>query len=108
MTEEDKPQVIKDLEALDEALGELAENGTDAAEEAIEGAIGVLEALLDTDAGSDDEHAAANEALEDAKEALEAIAEGDADEDDVEYAGGVLASVGEEMQIYALKAAMGL
>jgi hypothetical protein len=104
--DEEKPDAIKDLEAIDAALGELEDNGTDADVETLEGAIEVVESLLDTAEESGEDDTDAYDALVETHESLTALIDGEATEDDVNTAGEMLATVGQQLQLAMLEAAL--
>jgi hypothetical protein len=106
-SDEEKPDAIKDLEAIDAALGELEDDGTDADADTLEDAIQVVESLLDTAEESGEDDTDAYDALVETHESLTALLDGEGGEDDVQTAGEMLATVGQQLQLAVLEAALG-
>jgi hypothetical protein len=105
-TDEEKPDAIKDLEAIDAALGELEDDGTDADADTLEDAIQVVESLLTTAEETDETDTDAYDALVECHESLTVLIDGEGGEDDVQTAGEMLATVGQQLQLAMLEAAL--
>lgn len=97
---------MADMEAVDTALGAIRDDGIDASPAELDGAIAVFDALDQTAVEAGDDDSDAYDFLVDARDSLEAIAAGEADESDVQTAEEGLETLGQQMQVAALKAAL--
>lgn len=100
---------MEDFEAVVAGLEALDAEGTDTEEEQIEGALAVVDALVETsreEEFADDEYDESRQFLVDARDSMEEIAAGDGVEDDVERSLALLAAVAEQMKGAALAAVL--
>lgn len=108
LTEEEKPEALKDLESLDAAVGALEEDGADADGEPLEEAERILNKIHEAAVEEGEDGTEGDEFIVDGRDSVRSILDGEGDEEDVEQATEAIAAVGQQLQMAMLEQALGI